>query len=591
MVATLADALARASAFPGTGLRLLDRHEEATFLAWSEVHAGACEVAAALQARGILRGERVALVLPTGADFFFAFFGATLAGAVPVPLYPPVRLGRLPEYHARTARMLEASGARIVLTDRSVRRLLGEAVERARPPLGCHTVADLRAEPSTGAARPVASAPGDLALVQFSSGTTVDPKPVALSHAAVLAQVRALNACWPDGDGVVQAGMSWLPLYHDMGLIGCVFPALERPAVLTLLGPEIFVARPAAWLRAISRWRATISPAPNFAYGLCVERVKDEELRGVDLSSWRFALCGAEPVAPAVLRAFRDRFARFGLRPEALSPVYGLAEAALAVTFSDLARPFAARSFARGPLAVQGKAVPEAGGRELVSLGRPLPGFDVRIEREDGQACAEGRVGRVLVRGPSLMEGYLDRPDLTAQALRDGWLDTGDLGFVHQGELHLTGRAKDVVIVRGRNHAPEEIEHALGGVAGVRTGCSAVVSFFPEGAERERVVLFVEHVQGASREAIAAMPGECRRAALAACGVEVDEVVALAPGTLPRTSSGKIRRQETLRRFQSGSLAPPDRISLLRLAGAMHRSRRALARLASSAPQPRSPRA
>ncbi len=336
---TLDQLLDRARSFPGTGLRLLDRQERPSFLEWSDVHARSSAVCAALQALGIARGDRVALVLPTGADFFYAFFGALLAGAVPVPLYPPVRLGRLGEYHARTARMIEVASARVVLTDARVRRLLGEAIVAAKPRFGCVTVAEILERAAPERAQPVDVRPDELGLVQFSSGTTVDPKPVALSHAAILAQVHRLNACWPDEDGVTHAGMSWLPLYHDMGLIGCVFPALERPAVLTLLGPEIFVARPAAWLRAISRYRATVSPAPNFAYGLCVERVKDDELAGVDLSSWRFALCGAEPVAPSVLRGFRERFARFGLRAEALSPVYGLAEAALAVTFSRSATP------------------------------------------------------------------------------------------------------------------------------------------------------------------------------------------------------------------------------------------------------------
>jgi len=594
---TLNQALERARTVPGTGLRLLDRHERPSFHAWSEIDTAARRVCAALQARGVARGERVALVLPTGAEFFSAFFGTLLAGAVPAPLYPPVRLGRLEEYHARTARMMEAAGARIVLTDKRVRRLLGEAVARARPPLGLATVDALAAGARAEDAAPVDVGPDALGLVQFSSGTTVAPKPVALSHGAILAQVHALNACWPDADGVVQSGLSWLPLYHDMGLIGCVFPALERPAVLTLLAPEVFVARPAAWLRALSRWQATISPAPNFAYGLCVARVKDAEIEGIDLGHWRFALCGAEAVAPSVLRAFQRRFAAYGLRPEALSPVYGLAEAALAVTFSDLGRPFTSTRFDEAALAEKGeaRALPDASegpdgaeggatdaapsGRELVSLGRPLAGFDVRIRGESGAAQPEGVVGRVHVRGPSLMTAYLGQPEATARALRDGWLDTGDLGFLHRGELHLTGRAKDVLIVRGANHAPEELEHAVDAVPGVRTGCSAAVCHAPVGADREQLVLFVERTPEARGAVLEALPGACKQAVLAAAGLELDAVLVLAPGTLPRTSSGKIRRQEALRQHLAGALAPPDRVSLLGMLGAMHRSQRALRRL------------
>ena len=263
--------------------------------------------------------------------------------------------------------MLRAVDARLVLADHRVRRLLGEAVAAAAPALGC---SDLRSIPE-GDARRVEVLEGDLALVQFSSGTTVDPKPVALSHRAVVAQTVRLNAFWPDEDGRVHSGASWLPLYHDMGLIGCVFPALERPAVLTLIPPELFVARPAVWLRAISKYRATVSPAPNFAYGLCVEKIRDEEMEGVDLSSWWVALNGAEPVAPEVLRRFQDRFSRWGLHPNALTPVYGLSEASLAVTFSDTERPFSSRCFDRDALADGQRAVETPAGREMVSLVAP----------------------------------------------------------------------------------------------------------------------------------------------------------------------------------------------------------------------------
>src|SRR5205807_7116851 len=213
----------------------------------------------------------------------------------------------------------------LVLSDARISRLLGVAVAEARPPLGLRRLQHARPLVSPAAA-------DDLLLIQFSSGTTVDPKPVALTHANVLANVAAIETIVPTDDA--QAGVSWLPLYHDMGLIGCLLLAVDRPGPLTLIPPELFLARPALWLRAISRHRATISVAPNFAYGLCVRRVRDEELEGVDLSSWRFALNGAEPVAPAVLRRFAERFSHWGFRESALLPVYGLSEASLAVTFS-----------------------------------------------------------------------------------------------------------------------------------------------------------------------------------------------------------------------------------------------------------------
>ncbi|HEY9421062.1 MAG TPA: fatty acyl-AMP ligase [Thermoanaerobaculia bacterium] len=571
----LLDWLDRAGRHPEGGLRFLDRAERETWFGWAEVRERAIAICGGLRALGIAPGDRVALVFPTSIEFFDAFFGTLLAGAAPVPLYPPVRLGRMIEYLHRTARMLERSGARLALADSRVRRVLGEAVALAKPELGCLVLQDLPRE----GVRPVRPSASDLALVQFSSGTTVDPKPVALSHQAIAAQTGILNGLWTDTAELRHSCVSWLPLYHDMGLIGCVFPALSRDTTLTLIGPELFVARPALWLRALSRYRGTISPAPNFAYGLCVHRVDDAEMAGADLSGWRTALNGAESVAPSVLRVFRERFGRWGFRPEALTPVYGLSEAALAVTFSDLDRPFRTGRFDREALAREGAAREEARGREIVSVGRPLPGFRLRIVDEEGRDLPDGRVGRVWIQGPSLMDGYLGDPEATARALRDGWLDTGDLGFLHDGELFLTGRAKDVVILRGRNHAPDEIEVAVEGVPGVRTGCVAAASWLPEGAEGEVLGLFVEVSRQATPAQREALPSGCREAVLGATGLAVDHVVLLEPGTIPRTSSGKLRRGETLRLYLAGELAPPDSVTPFRLAGAVARSSLAYARL------------
>ncbi len=572
--ATLVELLDRAASVPDTGLRLLDRRLRAEWLEWSEIRERAERVAGGLQALGICRGERVAVIYPTGAGFFEAFFGTLVAGAVPVPLYPPVRLGRLDEYTERTATMLRAVDARMVLADRRVRRLLGEAVEAAGPDLGC---LELNALPAV-ASKPVRVTDLDLALVQFSSGTTVDPKPVALSHRAVIAQTVLLNGFWPDGNGRVHSGASWLPLYHDMGLIGCVFPALERPAVLTLIPPELFVARPAVWLQTISHYRATVSPAPNFAYGLCTEKIRDEEMDGVDLSSWSVALNGAEPVAPGVLRRFQRRFSRWGFRPQALTPVYGLSEASLAVTFSNIDRPFSSRRFDRDDLADGRRAVASTDGVELVSVGRPLEGFDLRIVDPERGDLGEGLVGRVLVRGPSLMEGYLGMEQASAAVLRDGWLDTGDLGFVVDGELYLTGREKDVLILRGRNHSPAEVEHALDGVDGVRTGCSAAFSFMAEDGETESLVVLAEAAQEITAAQFPSVAEASARAVRAATGLQPDRVEVVPRGTLPRTSSGKIRRREAMQRWRAGELRPPRAVTPLSVGAAVVRSSLAAAR-------------
>jgi acyl-CoA synthetase (AMP-forming)/AMP-acid ligase II len=341
----------------------------------------------------------------------------------------------------------------------------------------------------------------------------------------------------------------------------------------------------------------------------------------VDLSCWRAALNGAEPVAPAVLRAFAERFARWGFSPAALTPVYGLSEAALAVTFSELERPYRSGWFDREALSRERVARPVAAdggeraseraeqiagepvagragsldgdphvdrderaasgadrGVEIVSVGRPVPGFRLAVRDPQGRELPPSRVGRLWIRGPSLMEGYLGDPEGTARTLRDGWLDTGDLGFIDQGELFLTGRAKDLIILRGRNHSPAEIEQAVDAVPGVRAGCAVAVSWLPEGAAGEVLALFVERARGATPAQLAALPGACGKAVLAATGLAVDRLEVLAPGTLPRTSSGKLRRSEALRLYREGGLTPPAPVTVMRLAREVVRSRLAYAR-------------
>ena len=568
---SLNEALERAAASGRRGLTFVSADESETVLGWDAVRARASRVAGALADLGVRPGERVAMVLPTGADFMDAFFGTLLAGAVPVPLYPPVRLGRLAEYHAMTARMLRLSGAELLLSDGRVSRLLGEAVRRAGPRLGLRNVQSLRESAGSVLAR--SGDPGALALVQFSSGSTVDPKPVALSHRAVLAQTDALRALMPDDTPEdPQLGISWLPLYHDMGLIGCLLSALTYPGPLVLLGPEVFLGRPALWLRALSRHGGTISVAPSFAYAVCARRVRDEEMEGMDLSRWRLAMNGAEQVSVEAARRFSDRFSRWGFRPSALMPVYGLAEAALAVTFSPPRAPL--RTIAVDPVALarEGHVVP--GGRNLASVGIPVPGVSVEVRNEAGNVVAEGVVGRIYARGPSVMDEYLGQPEATAAVLDGGWLDTGDLGFVQDAELVICGRVKDVVVLRGANHAPQEFEDALDGLAGVRPGCAVALGFVPPGGDGEELLLLVETTSGSGPDLV----DRIRATVAERTGVRPHTVQLLAPGTLPRTSSGKLRRSEALHRWSTGALHPPVRMTAVRLVGEMVRSALALAR-------------
>ena len=541
------------------GLRFLDRRDRAALVAWSEVIVRAEALARRIAGTGVAAGDRVALFFHTEPAFFEAFFGCQLAGAVPVPLYPPLRLGQTEEYERRAARQLDAAEARLALASERVRRSLAGTLQRFRPALGVRTPKELETE-SAAELREVTE--DDLALVQFSSGTTGSPKPVGLSHRALLYQARLLERLWPDVEGRAQSGVSWLPLYHDMGLIGCVLPALMRPADLTLLAPELFVARPVSWLRAISRYRATVSAAPNFAYALCVDRIRDDELEGLNLSCWSSALNGAESVAPRVLRRFAERFRERGLRPEALTPVYGLAEAALAVSFSELDEPFRSHPFDRLALA-EGRAQPSSAASEsveLASVGRPLPGFAIEVRDGAGRALAEGEVGEVWVRGPSLMEGYLGRPQATAAALVNGWLDTGDLGFVWKRELFLSGRAKDLLLLRGRKWSPEPVEQAVAAIPGLAAGAAVAVTHLPPAGDQEELWLLIERARS-ERPTRARVAGACRERVLAETGLLVSEVILLEPGALPRTSSGKLRRRAALTAYLLGRLAVSEEVA------------------------------
>jgi acyl-CoA synthetase (AMP-forming)/AMP-acid ligase II len=576
----VAASLAAAAGHP-SGVTFVGLREDETHVPWGEVHARAGRVAEALRSRGVRRGDRVAVVLRTEPAFLDAFFGALRAGAVPVPLYPPVRLGRMDEYLAATGRMLRVSGSRLAVTSPRIRRILGQAVAAAGPALdlGVADADELLAEGATpaGAGADGGIGPGDLALVQFSSGSTVDPKPVALTHANLTAQSAALVALVRPTPADVL--VSWLPLYHDMGLVGCLLGAASYPGPLVLIAPEHFLARPALWLRAIARHRGTISAAPHFAYAYAAERIADADLVGLSLASWRVALDGAEPVTAPALRRFAGRFAARGLDPEALTPVYGLSEAALAVTFAPPGR--ALRTERLDPARLAAGAV-EPGDREVVSVGVPVPGFAVEVREPDGRLAGERRLGRIRVRGPSVMQGYLGDPGGTARVLEDGWLDTGDLGFVSGGELFVHGRAKDVVIVRGANHAPSELEGALEGVPGLRPGCAVALGFVPPAGDGEELLLLAERARRGGDAEGPPPDGEleeaARRAVMERTGLRAHTVRILDPGTLPRTSSGKLRRSEALRRFLAGTLAPPRRVGALGLAVEVARSALAYAR-------------
>lgn len=510
-------------------------------------------VAAALRGQGVARGDRVLLMLTAQADFVDAFFGAMWADAVPVPLFPPLFSSRLEDFVANFGKIASNADAKVLVASQAIVSAakgfadqLGDGLRVLSPSSWDDAGERLEEAPTNG--------PADLALLQYTSGSTGTPKGVALSHANLLANVRAIGrAIDLDEDDV---GVSWLPLYHDMGLIGTLGTLYWGGRVICL-SPLDFAKDPATWLRAISEHRGTLSPAPNFAFRRCL-RLSDEEVAGLDLSTWRVAFNGAEPVDAKTLQDFAARFAPHGFRTSALYPVYGLAEHTLAVSFPVLGQGPYVDSVDRSRLASSGVAAsvpaehPDA--VSFVSVGTPLEGVSVEIRDDRGDAVPEGHVGEVVVRSASVMTGYFRDAAATAEVLSGGWLNTGDLGYLKAGMLYITGRSKDLVIRAGRNYYPQDIEAAVTDVKGVRAG--RVVAFSvpaDDYSDDEEVVVLAE--TGVSEETPPAdLIQDIAIAVAARVGFRPHRVALCERGALPITSSGKVRRRVARTKFLDGRL-------------------------------------
>lgn len=548
---TLHEVLA-AAAYTEHGLTFVGMHEEESWLSYREMYRRARRVARALVELGIRPGDRVAIAVPTSPFFMDAFFGTVLAGAVPAPCHPSPRAGRTDDYEARISRMLRVIGTRLILADAPARAVLEAAVAVARPELGCRLVEELVPNAAHEEAEVAADAEA-LGLIQFSSGSTSTPRGVSLPHRSLIAQMAMLDVMFGEERIAADKMVTWLPLYHDMGLIGCLLTPMYMQIPVVIMAPEVFIARPPVWLRAISRHGGTLTGAPNFAYELCMRRVPEPELAGLRLHTLRQAFNGAEPVSATLMQAFSRRFARCGLGQQSvLRPVYGLAEASLAVTYPTCQRG-PARWLGVDPdvLAREGRVT--AGPRKLSSVGTPVPGVYIQIRDDAGNDRPERRLGRIFVRSPSLMQGYFADPRATAEALSDGWLDTGDLGFVDAQELFIAGRAKDLVIIRGANYPPQEFEDCLADLEVVRPGWVVAAGFIPEGSESEQLLILAERNEDPEAGDAAAVRA-IRRSILEATGVHAHTVLMLPRGTLRRTSSGKIRRREALQRFLAREL-------------------------------------
>jgi 1-acyl-sn-glycerol-3-phosphate acyltransferase len=508
-------------------------------------------VAAGLQRAGLEPRQTAAIMLPTSPEYFHTYFGILRAGGIPVPIYPPARLSQIEEHVRRHAGILANAEATMLVTvpeARGVARLLEARVPCLRRVV---TVAELK----EGGGEPlrVPVTPDDIAFIQYTSGSTGDPKGVVLTHANLMANVRAMGrAVDVQPDDVL---VSWLPLYHDMGLISMWLSSLYFAIPLVVMSPLAFLARPERWLRAIERYRGTISAAPNFAYELCVKRIDDARIDGLDLRSWRVACNGAEPVLPETMRRFTERFSRYGFRPGAMTPVYGLAECTVGLLCPPLDRGPRIDRVRRQPFSRAGRAEPapadDATALSFVCCGRPLPGHEVRIVDVLGQEVGERIEGRLEFRGPSATRGYYRNPEQTRRLFDGDWLDSGDRAYIADGEVHLTGRVKDIIIRGGRNIYPHEIENAVGAVPGVRRGCVAVFGSPDPDSGTERLVVLAEarDTGAAEQNAVRARIVEVT---VAVVGEPPDEVVLAPPHTVLKTSSGKIRRAACRELYEAG---------------------------------------
>ncbi len=578
MAKTLVEGLAAAGVVDHKGYTFLDDRLEPREWSFAKISAEADRRARYFRSLGLEKGDRLAMIVPDGEDFVLSFFGAVRAGIVPVPMYPPLALGKLDSYIDTAARILGTASAKMLLTTKQVSPILWSLLSRVdslREIVLSEKVRDHDDAAITSTIDDIVIEPSDPCFLQFTSGSTSDPKGVIVTHENLIANAKAIMYDGLDCDPETDRGVSWLPLYHDMGLIGFVVSPLVAHVPVVFIPTLSFVKRPHIWLDVVNDYRGTITFAPNFAFGLATKRANEKRLAQLDLSCLRVLGCGAEPINPTTMRAFVDTFAAAGFSPNALMPCYGMAEATLAMAFDRLDRPMTTLTIDRDRY--EGDKVAEASdqGIELVGCGATFPQHDVAIMNERGEIVADGQVGEIVFRGPSVTKGYFENEEATNALLAGGWLHTGDLGFKKDGTLYISGRQKDLVILNGRNYYPQSIEWEVEQIEGIRKG--NVVAFSTPGASSEELVIVAE----TKVEEKDLLQSAVQRRVHDAFGIRPREIMLVGPGGLPKTSSGKLQRRKTKQLFEEGTLGLENRLmgsTATRVALARHLTRSAFAR-------------
>ncbi|WP_239341371.1 fatty acyl-AMP ligase [Frankia sp. CiP3] len=544
-----------------TMVRVAGHERDAETLTYVQLHRAAAGVARRLL-EGRRAGDRVLLLHPTGLDFVVTFVGCLYAGIVPVPAPAPANQGRADE---RTTAVAADAQAGTVLTGPQhvdvVTRLIADSVRDGVvvSAMGRDDVVD-----DTGDVfRPAPVGPEDVAFLQYTSGSASDPKGVVVTQGSLVHNLALIRDVL--GANAQSRSCSWLPLYHDMGLVGMLLAPLWLGGTAILMSPTDFLRRPHQWLALATEYRAVHITAPNFAYDLCARHVTDEQLAGLDLSRVRHALSGAEPIDAATIIRFTARFAPAGFRPEAFKPCYGMAEATLLVTCTPDAHgpvitPVDQSDLERGVLT---RLPADADAPLLVSSGR-ADGLDIRVvDPRSREPLPDGQVGEIWVRGPSVASGYWNRPEATLETFHgvlsdgseQGFLRTGDLGVLRDQQLYVTGRIKDMIIIHGRNLHPHDIERDMAGMHDAFRGLQSSVCSVP-GPEEQLVVMQELRTRGGAELDLPALAREVRVRLGERLGVRVPNLVFLRPGQVLRTSSGKVRRARMRELFMTGGLAP-----------------------------------
>jgi fatty-acyl-CoA synthase len=547
----LVEALGRLPRDESRGFRFLGQDRVERYFPYHALEAEAYRRAAFLSALGLHKGDRVALVLAEPHQFVLSFLGAVVGGFVPVPIYPRASFKNADGYVDTLAHIVAASGSTVLLCGAGNREVVERLSTRQAAAPQIFDVAELFADDALVPSFTAPSIdPGDLCFLQFTSGSTSKPKGVMVTHQNLVANTTAFLGPHGLDRRDTDVGVSWLPLFHDMGLIGFVLGPLICDIPIYLMPTELFARSPRLWLDTLSAQRGTLTYAPNFAYQLAAKRVKAPDVAALDLSCVRVAGCGAEPIRAATLRSFARHFAPAGFDERAFLPSYGMAESTLAITFHEREAPL--RVDRVSPSAMrEGRAEPAGPDEEpieIVGCGKPFPGHDLRIVDESGVDVGERVVGEVLTRGPSVTSGYFGAPEATADAFLEGYLRTGDLAYFADGDIYICGRRKDLIIVRGENHYPQDIEWAVGDLPGVRRG--NVIAFATTVNDAEELVVAAE---AASHDA-PDLRAVIQRKIIEEFGLRPHHVAIVAIGSLPKTSSGKIQRQKARLLYEDGAL-------------------------------------